>query len=69
MIDEVREQAVIRIEGGEKIYSHQQLVTLYMEYENMNLEEARQAVDEDMASYRIEHEDEIDWTKTDWTKL
>ena len=69
MTDEMREQAVIRIENGEKVYSHQQLVMLYMEHEDMDLEEAIAVVDFETATYRIEHEDEIDWTKTDWTKL
>jgi len=69
LTDEVREQAILRIEKGEKIYSHQRLVTLYMEHEKMSLEEAIEATDFDMATYRIEMEPEHDWTKMDWTKV
>lgn len=68
MTDEIRERAVIRVEKGEKVYSHQQLVQLYMKYENLSPQEAIDAVDFDMSIYKIEYE-QVDWTKTDWTKL
>ena len=69
LTDKLREQAVLRIENGEKIYSHQKLVALYMKHENMSLQEAIDSTDFDMATYRIEMEKEHDWTKMDWTKV
>lgn len=69
MTDEIRKQAILRIENGETIYSHQQLVSLYMKHENMTLQEAIDSVDLDMDTYRIEMEKEHDWTKMDWTKV
>lgn len=69
LTDEVREKAILRVEKGEKIYSHQKLVALYMEHEKMTLEEAIESVDFDKGKYRIEMEKEHDWTKMDWTKV
>jgi len=69
LTDELRELAVLRVESGEKIYSHQKLVRLYMAHEKMTMEEAIDAVDFDMSKYRIEHEEPHDWTKMDWTKV
>ena len=58
MTDEEREQAIIGTnEKGEKVYSHQRLVRLYMEIEGLSLEDAIEETDFDMAFYHIELEE------------
>ena len=56
MTDQIRDKAIIEVRKGNKVYSHQRLVQLYMKHSKLSLEDAIDSVDFDMAFYKIEIE-------------